>query len=351
MRPSFHPRLINGPFDDPGLFVPFLFEKRALLFDLGDARSLDARDILKISHVFVSHTHIDHFIGFDRLLRLFLGREKTLHLFGPEGIHRNVAGKLSGYTWNLVGNYENRFVLRVSEISPRQIRTRTYACRDRFIPREPDTLTPFTGKILEEAALSVSAEILDHGIPCLGFALAETFHVNVMKDRLAGLGLPVGPWLADFKRALFEGMHPETEIAVPPGDGPETRRHRLGELAEGIARITPGQKIAYITDAAWTPSNRERMLRLAADADQLFIEAAFLAADAEMADRKRHLTARQAGELAGEARAKQFALFHFSPRYTDRGQELNEEAAAAYRGAIGAGHPPDPSRVSGDPVS
>lgn len=347
MRPSFHPRLINGPFDDPGLYVPFFFEKRALLFDLGDTRSLDARDILKISHVFVSHTHIDHFIGFDRLLRLFLGREKTLHLYGPEGIQRNVAGKLSGYCWNLVENYENRFVLRVSEISPAGIRTRTYPCRDRFIPLVPDIITPFTGKILEEAALSVSAEILDHGIPCLGFALAETFHVNILKERLAALGLPVGTWLAGFKRALFEGRSPETEIAVPAGSGAEIRRHRLGELAEGIARITPGQRIAYITDAAWTPSNRERMLRLAADADQLFIEAAFLDADAEMADRKRHLTARQAGELAGEARAKQFALFHFSPRYTDRGQELNDEAAAACRGAIGAGRPVNPCSEEG----
>ncbi len=25
MRPSFHPRLTNGPFDDPGLYIPFLF--------------------------------------------------------------------------------------------------------------------------------------------------------------------------------------------------------------------------------------------------------------------------------------------------------------------------------------
>jgi len=90
MRPSFHPRLINGPFEDPGLFIPFLFQQRALIFDLGDITGLPPKDLLKISHVFVTHTHMDHFIGFDRLLRTLLGRQKNLALIGPEGFIKNV---------------------------------------------------------------------------------------------------------------------------------------------------------------------------------------------------------------------------------------------------------------------
>lgn len=347
MRPSFHPRLINGPFEDPGLFVPFVFEKRALLFDIGDTQSLDPRDVLKISHIFVSHTHIDHFIGFDRLLRLFLGRDKTLHLYGPAGIHRNVEGKLAGYSWNLVQNYENRFILHVSEVASSGIDTRTYHCRDRFIPKDLPVTAPFTGKILEETSLSVSAEILDHDIPCLGFSLTERFHVNIMKDRLAALGLPVGPWLGLFKKALFEDRDPKTEVDIPVEGSPDTRRYRLGELASKIALITPGQKITYITDAACTPSNREKILQLAADADQLFIEAAFLSADRGKARKKRHLTARQAGEFAGEARAKQFTVFHFSPRYTDREQALIDEATAAYHNTFRPRHPPEHRSTGG----
>jgi hypothetical protein len=36
MRPIFQPSLVNGPLADPALFVDVLFERRALLFDLGD---------------------------------------------------------------------------------------------------------------------------------------------------------------------------------------------------------------------------------------------------------------------------------------------------------------------------
>lgn len=118
MRPVFHPSLVNGPFGDPGLYVEFLFERRALLFDLGDLHALPARKLLRVSHVFVSHTHMDHFTGFDQLLRICLGRGKRLTLFGPPGFIEQVQHKLAAYTWNLVQNYAAGFIIEVHEIHP-----------------------------------------------------------------------------------------------------------------------------------------------------------------------------------------------------------------------------------------
>jgi ribonuclease Z len=67
-----------------------LFEKRAILFDLGDIAALPPRKVLRLEHVFVSHTHVDHCVGFDRLLRLHVGREKTIRLWGPKGFIDNL---------------------------------------------------------------------------------------------------------------------------------------------------------------------------------------------------------------------------------------------------------------------
>ena len=70
-------------------------------------------------------------------------------------------------------------------------------------------------------------------------------------------------------------------------------------------------------------------LRLAADADLLFIECVFLSSEADHAARKFHLTAAQAGRIARAARAKAVIPFHFSPRYLGREAELRAELERA----------------------
>jgi ribonuclease Z len=329
MRPRFHPRLINGPFDDPGLYIPFLFENQAILFDLGDNQALSSRDILKISHAFVTHTHMDHFIGFDRILRLALGRAKTLHLYGPQNFFKNVEGKLAAYSWNLVENYQDRLALHLTEIHPDGLITRVYACHDGFIPNDTAGTQPFKGVVVETPSFKISAAILDHGIPCLGLAIKEHFHVNINKDALAALGLQTGPWLTDFKQALYASTEPTSPFEIKT-DADRTQVFQLGELADQIAMISAGQKISYIADVAYNAANVEKIIALAKDSDQLYIEAAFSDAQRDMAAQKHHLTARQAGELAARCTARQFTIFHFSPRYAGQEDLLYREANEAY---------------------
>jgi ribonuclease Z len=72
---------------------------------------------------------------------------------------------------------------------------------------------------------------------------------------------------------------------------------------------------------------------LARDADQLFIEAPFLDTDANIAAQRRHLTARQAGEIGRRAHAGRVVPFHFSARYLSRADELRREVEEAFRPA------------------
>ena len=343
MRPSFHPRLNNDPFSGPGLLIPFLFEKRALMFDLGDLSSLSSKDLLKVSHVFVTHTHMDHFIGFDTLLRTLLGRDKTLHLFGPPDFFQHVEGKLAGYTWNLVSEYENDFVLKVNEVHQDKIYTKTYICQDRFQPKKVPSSRLFSGNLLEEPSFSVHGVLLDHRIPCLGLALTENFYVNIIKVGLKELGLPVGAWLNRFKAAIYQEEDPHSDFVVSweeKGKATREKRFLLGELAKKIARISPGQKIAYITDVAASTENSRKIIELAKEANHLFIEAAFLDSEKDMALKKYHLTAREAGELAGKAGVESLQLFHFSPRYKRRADDLEREAKEAYERILQGSYEP-----------
>jgi ribonuclease Z len=180
MPRHFDPTLVNEPFDDPGLYVDLVFERRALLFDLGDIAHLAPRKQLRISDVFVTHRHMDHFAGFDQLLRRLLGREKTLGLYGPAGTIDAVEHKLRAYTWNLIDGYDGNLVCRVTEIDPtgRQA-IAEFSGRSRF--SRSDRLTKVTndGVILNEPGFQVRTTTLDHGVPVLAFALEERAQITV----------------------------------------------------------------------------------------------------------------------------------------------------------------------------
>src|SRR5438874_12440680 len=204
MRPFLLPRLINGRTGDPALYIETLFEARAILFDLGDIAALPPRKIHRLEHVLVSHTHIDHFVGFDHVLRILAGRDKTLNLYGPSGFIDQVHHKLQAYRWNLVDRYVCDLILVVNEIDglPAMRRAR-FRLKRGFMPEPLNSLSIDNGTIHAESGYRLSAAVLDHGIPCLGFAIEESAHVNVWKNRLAELGLSVGPWLRELKRAVI----------------------------------------------------------------------------------------------------------------------------------------------------
>jgi ribonuclease Z len=336
MTPLFHPHLVNDRFGDPALYIEFLFERRGILFDLGDLHRLPSRKLLRLTHVCISHAHVDHFTGFDQLLRVTLGRDMTLHLFGPAGFVDRVRHKLAGYTWNLVDRFATDLAIRVSEVDEgeRAGRRAEFRLKSGFAGRDLGEASFADGIVADEVGFRIRSAVLDHGIPSLAFALEEKLHVNVSKPAVEQAGFRVGPWLRDLRQATQRGDDEDRPFRVWWQDGGRIVEHTraLGELQRTLLTIVPGQKIAYVVDAAYTPGNIRRIVDLAAGADTLYIEASFLEADAAMARDKRHLTAVQAGTIARAAGVRRIVPFHFSARYTGRDDLLATEAAAAFTG-------------------
>jgi len=333
VKPSFLPRLVNDVFSDPVLFVDFRFRRRALLLDLGDIDALANRALLRVSQVFVSHTHMDHFYGFDRLLRVTLARRKRLDLYGPPGFAEQLAHRLQGYTWNLVDNYAEDMVVHGWEWDGAHLRQTSFSMKARFRPIDERRHPCSDGVLLSEPGLTVRAALLDHGIPVLAFAVEEGRHVNVWKSRLAARGLPTGPWLRTLKEAVLADLPDDTPIEVPVASG-AVRRLPLGALRREVLRVVPGMRLAYVVDCRYHEDNARRIVALARDADYLFIEAPFGADEAHLAAAKAHLTAAQAGTLARRAGAKRVIPIHFSRRHEREPGRLYEEVAEAAGPAV-----------------
>lgn len=325
MTPSFHPRLVNGRFGDPALFVDRAHERGALLFDLGDLHSLSARDLLRVTHAFVSHMHMDHWVGFDAWLRVLVGREKRVELVGPEGLTAAVGHKLHAYTWDLIGRYDTDLVFEVAEmVAPDRLRRARFRFLAGFTREELGEADAPDGLVARTPAFSVHASILEHHGPSLGFALTEQVHVNIWRNRVEERGLAVGPWLKPLKEAVRDGAPDDAVTALPDGT-----TALLGALRD-LVTVEPGQKLGYVTDIRDTPANRAAVAALCQDADTLFIEASFAADEADRARDRAHLTTTAAGEMARLAGARRVEAFHFSPRNEGREAEMLAEVQAAF---------------------
>lgn len=330
MTPTFHARPINNIFEDPCVYIKILREKRALLLDLGFIGRLELGNILKITDVFVTHTHMDHFMGFDTLLRSLLRRESPLRIYGPENIISCVEGKLKGYTWNLIKEYP--ITLEVHAINSDFIECVRFSASNEF-RKEHILEKKFNGVIVDEPFLRVKGLLLTHQIPVMAYSIEEDIHININKVALFEKGLPVGPWLSEFKKAIREKKRVEEKGQVFEEKifNFDDKTYTLSELTD-IATITKGQKISYVMDISPTDENIEKIIRFVANSNILFCEAYFLEKDKERAFQRHHLTAAIAGRIAKEANVENLHIMHFSPKYRHNVEELYKEAIEEFKG-------------------
>jgi ribonuclease Z len=252
-----------------------------LLIDCGEGTQrqlIRSVGLPEITEVFLTHLHLDHWLGLPGMLKSFDLRDRStpLTVFGPPGTR----ALLDNLQRTIFGRLKYRF---------------------KAVDLEPDGIVEFDG--YEIHALRVR-----HRGEAYGYALIEADRPGRFDAELA------------------------TSLGVTPG--PDFGRLQRGETVGGVAaeqvvgETRHGRKLVFSGDTS--PCD---MVRVAADgADVLVHEATFTTEERERALETGHTTARQAAELAAEAGVGLLALTHISTRYA--GREIRDEARATFPNTV-----------------
>jgi ribonuclease Z len=331
-------RLVNGSTGDPVLYLDSPGRDNALLFDGGDNAPLTLTELGDLEAVFLTHHHMDHFVGFDRILRANLDHDKILHVYGPEGTIRRVYDRIKSYEHGYFPF--QKLVMRVCELLPGRMRTALLECARRFPVPEVQETAWEAPMIYENTDLFIEACEGDHTVPCWSYALIEKPGYHLDPEKLALGQLKPGKWVGQALDQLRQGNPLSTEMEIDGG------RFTLGQLAEHYFTESPGGRLAYITDTAWTEKTRRGLVRLAKGAWRLYCDCFYAAAQAKQAATHRHMTVNDTTELARLAKVDQLVLIHFSTRYQGQYERIIEDARALFprvsaeippsRGLVGA---------------
>lgn len=270
-------------------------EGELFLFDCGEATQISLRQLnlkwKKISVILISHTHADHITGLPGILMLTaqVERDDPLVIIGPPKVKEYVES--SRRVLDMYINYP----LEIREIAKPGI------------PQE----------VHRGEGYSIRSFPLRHSKVCVGYVFEEDTRPGIFyPEKAVEAGVPRGPLWGRLQKG--ETVSLDDGSRVMPNQVMGESRH--------------GRKISYVTDTTW----RNSIPGEVAGSDLLICEAMFGEDLAESAREKKHLTARQAGQLAAKAGdIRRMGLIHYSPRYTHRELKvLRDECREHFPGAF-----------------
>jgi len=316
------PTFFAGLLDDPLLFLRIRPLGRSLLFDCGQLQHVAKRTLKSIDAVFISHAHMDHFMGFDQVLRSTLITGRTLDVFGPCGLGERMRHKLAAYDWNLAEDFW--CTIRVNEILPEHIVRWEFPGPDSFRCRQLEPIRRSAKEIFHNRFVHVEAEPVDHKIPSLMFRIRERHPFAVDAEKIRQVGLQPGDWLAELKRLFYEQRLAGAELPVPHAGEP-SRFTDAAELYRAICRDVTPASIGYLSDVGFTTANTEKISQFLRGVTLLVSECTFLRNEVERARASFHLTTADLNHLLSEL-SPQFVLpMHVSKTYTSRLFEIYTE--------------------------
>ena len=256
-------------------------QNQYFLFDCGEGTQLQLAKynlyLHRIDHIFISHLHGDHYLGLMGLLfTLHLNRRATdLHLYSQAGLDEIILAQLKYSKSSL--NYKVIF----------------------------HTITPEVSEILfDDPKLTISTIPLAHKINCSGFLIKE----KTKPRRIDKAMLP-----PDFPNWKIHSLKAGEDI-----------RDESGKIVYKNEDLTlpprRSRSYAYCSDTEYS----ENIVQHIRDVDVLYHEATFMTEDRDKARETMHSTAAQAGQIAAMANVNKLLIGHFSARYKQLDELLNE---------------------------
>lgn len=267
------------------------FRDRLFMIDCGEGAQLQMmRQRLKfsrLSHIFISHLHGDHFLGLPGLLSTLALHEK--------------GGKLTIHTFA-----EGARILQ--EIM-------AVFCRETSFEICYNIIKPERAVIFEDHALTVETFPLYHRVPCVGFKFSEKPKARHLRgDMIKFFNIPVSR-LGDIRQGA--------DYVTP--DGTIISNERLTTPAD------PSVSYAYCSDTMYNPTVAEYVKGV----DVLYHESTYADDFAEKAAPRGHSTAREAGRIAAAAGVGRLVLGHYSKAY-DSEEPFLREALEEFPNVIAA---------------
>jgi ribonuclease Z len=263
-----------------------VFRDRHFLIDCGEGTQMQMLKYKvryhRITHIFISHLHGDHYLGLIGLLSTFhlQGRSADLHLYGQQDLMDIIEMHL--------------------RISQTQLRYNLI-----FHP-----VRHYTPEILfEDDDLLIRTVVLNHRIPCTGFIFSEKPRPRKLRvDKLQEYGIPFTQYTRIKSGAEFV-----------TADGHVISNEELTESP------LPPRTYAFCSDTMYLPELASELHGV----DMLYHEATFLHDMKDRATMTYHSTAREAAMVAKEAGVGKLIIGHFSARYKQL-EPLLEEAREVF---------------------
>ena len=314
--------LINEKYEDPGIVVEIESLGKYILFDIGNISRLDRHLLRKITHVFITHTHLDHFIGFDTLLRNKLGKPHTVEVFGISPLSQNLFCRLQGYIWNLV-EFEPQLIFKLKEVDGNKFKTYQFDIKKKF-KRELVKVESITDDVMyEDEFIKIRFTVLDHKIDILGYSFEYKPRLKLIPERLKEFNLK-GVEVGKLKKFLESSDNKGKSFII------EGKSYSYEYLKDKLSYTIPGYKISYITDVIYSEENKEKILKLVKNSDVLYCEAVFLEKDKEQSKKVYHLTSKETGEIAKLGNVKKLIIFHISRRYGKNYKKVLDEVREVF---------------------